>query len=138
MGQVAGTTFGIGTPGNYSPLGFSYSGQGGYLQPYSSQGIGGYGIGMPPLSQQVLQLLQIVPQQLQHVQFLQQQQLVQLQQLLQIVPAQLQQLQQLIQGVSQQVQPLQQQWQPFGQSTSGPIGFGLTPPPFGGQTSLVM
>jgi hypothetical protein len=58
--------------------------------------------------------------------------------LLQIVPAQLQQLQQLIQGVPQQVQHLQQQWQPFGQSTSGPLGFGLTPQPFGGQTSLVM
>jgi hypothetical protein len=137
MGQVAGTTFGIGIPTNYSPLGFSYAGQGGYGQPYSSLGIGGYGIGITPLSQQVLQVLQIVPQQLQQVQLLQQQQLMQLQQLLQIVPAQLQQLQQLIQGVPQQVQHLQQQWQPFGQ-TAGPIGFGLTPQPFGGQSSLVM
>ena len=137
MGQVAGTTFGIGAPANYYP-GVSYAGLGGYGQPYSSQGIGGYGIGFAPLSQQVVQLLQIVPQQLQHVQFLQQQQLMQLQQLLQIVPAQLQQLQQLIQVVPQQVQQLQQQWQPFGQSASGPIGFGLTPQPFGGQTSLVM
>jgi hypothetical protein len=141
MGQLAGTSFGIGTS-NYAPLGFSpYAGQGfGYAGQGLgvSQGIGGYGIGITPLSQQVLQLAHIVPQQLQQVQYLQQQQLVHLQQLLQIVPAQLQQLQQLIQNIPQQIQQLQQQWQPFGQSLTGPLGFGLAAQPFGGQSSVVM
>src|SRR6266498_2402664 len=113
MGQFAGTAFGIGTPtiypGAQNPWSFSpYASQafGGQL---SSPSIGGsyggspYGIGAVSPLQQIAQLLQIVPQQLQQVQLLQQQQLAYLQQLLQLVPAQLQQLQQLIQVVPQQL-----------------------------------
>lgn len=122
---MAGTMYGIGTPTNYPisqpSMGFS---------PYAS--FVGQGIGISPW-QQILQLVQIVPQQLQQVQTLQQQQLVYLQQLLQLVPAQLQQLQQLIQVLHQQAQPLQQPWQPLGQAISGPLGFGLVPQVFAGQ-----
>jgi hypothetical protein len=144
MSQLAGTTFGIGTPGAYAPVGLSpYAAQGlglqpiaqqYYGQPFATQAIGGYGIGagQPLERQQVLQILQILPQQLQQVQFLQQQQLLHLQQLLQTVPAQ---LQQLVQIVTHQVQHLQQQSQPYGQVMPAPLGFGLTPQPFGGQTT---
>jgi hypothetical protein len=94
------------------------------------------GIGAAQPLPQILQFLQIVPQQLHQLQVLQQQQLLQLQQILQVVPAQLQQLQQLIQVVPQQVQLLQQQ-QPFGSAISG--GFGLVPQAFAGQgASYVM
>src|SRR5262245_36424511 len=109
MGQFAGTTFGIGTPTIYpvaqSPWGISpYSGQPfGAPSSIPSVGagysIGPYGIGAVSPAQQIVQLLQIVPQQLQQVQFLQQQQLALLQHVLQLVPAQLQQLQQLVQVV---------------------------------------
>ncbi|SRR6266516_8197022 len=145
MGQFAGTAFGIGSPtiypGAQNPWGFS---------PYASQAFGSqlfnpsigvgygaspYGIGAVSPQQQIAQLLQIVPQQLQQVQLLQQQQLVLLQQLLQLVPAQLQQLQQLIQVVPQQIQQLQQQHQPFGAGLSSPLGFGLVPQAFGGQAT---
>jgi len=140
MGQFAGTAFGIGTPSIYQTqpniAGFS---------PYASQGFGGYGIGpygvgtVPPI-QQLVQLLQTVPQQLQQLQLLQQQQLVHLQQLLQVVPAQLQQLQQLTQVIPYQTQQhQQQQWQPFASGIAGPLGFGSFPQPFAGQqTSHVM
>src|SRR5437660_1229262 len=121
--NLTGTTFGIGTPGTYVPWG---------LSPYTNQGTGAYGFTTAPQLQQVVQLLQIVPQQLQQLQAQQQQQLIHLQQLLQILPAQLQQLQQLVQFVPQQVHHLQQQWQPFGQATSGPFGYGLVSQPFGG------
>ena len=149
MGHIAGTTFGIGTPTPFPGQGTSwgvspYAGQGfgaqpfpsqPYLQPFSNQ-IAGQGIGAGQPLPQILQCLQIVPQQLQQLQVLQQQQLLQLQQLLQVVPAQLQQLQQLIQFVPQQVQYLQQQ-QPFGSAISG--GFGLVPQAFAGQgASYVM
>ena len=94
MSQFAGTGFGIGTPAIYpmaqNPWGFA---------PYIGAGFGGQ-----TSAQQVTQLLQIVPQQLQQVQVLQQQQFALLQQLLSIVPPQLQQLQQLIQVVPHQVQ----------------------------------
>ena len=127
MSQFAGTAFGIGTPAIYpmaqNPWGFS---------PYISAGFG------QTAAQPVTQLLQIVPQQLQQLQFLQQQQLALLQQLLSIVPSQLQQLQQLIQVVPHQVQQLQQPYQPFGAGLSGPLGFGLVPQAFGGQSSHVM
>src|SRR5262249_40602246 len=78
---------------------------------------------------------QAVPQQLQQIQYLQQQQLQILQQLLQFVPAQLQQLQQLIQFVPHQIQQSQpsQQWQPFGPPLSGPLGFSLSPQAYLGQ-----
>ena len=150
MGHVAGTTFGIGTPTTFPVQGTSwgvspYAGQGlgaqpfpsqPYAQTFSNQSIAGQGIGAGQPLPQILQFLQIVPQQLQQLQILQQQQLVQLQQLLQLVPAQLQQLQQLIQFVPQQVQYLQQQ-QPFGSAISG--GFGLVPQAFPGPgASYVM
>ena len=150
MGHIAGTTFGIGTPTTFPVQGTSwgvspYAGQGfgaqpfpsqPYLQPFSNQSIAGQGIGAGQPLPQILQFLQIVPQQLQQLQVLQQQQLLQLQQILQVVPAQLQQLQQLIQVVPQQVQFLQQQ-QPFGSAISG--GFGLVPQAFAGQgASYVM
>src|SRR6478672_9121527 len=122
MGHLAGTTFGIGAPATFPAPAISwgvspYAGQAlgaqpfpsqPYLQPFSNQSIAGLGIGAGQLPQ-ILQFLQIVPQQLQQLQVLQQQQLLQLQQILQVVPAQLQQLQQLIQVVPQQVQFLQQQ-----------------------------
>jgi len=136
MGQIAGTTFGIGSGYQGSPFA-----QQTYLQPFSpytslqplSAQAGYGGAGAWPLNQ-IAQVLQIVPQQLQQLQLLQQQQLAYIQQLLQVVPAQLHQLQQLIQIVPQQVQQLQQQqWQPFGQSLQGPFGFGLVPQAFGGQ-----
>jgi hypothetical protein len=127
MSQFAGTGFGIGTPAIYpmaqNPWGFA---------PYIGAGLG------QTFAQPVTQLLQIMPQQLQQVQLLQQQQLALLQQLLSIVPSQLQQLQQLIQVVPHQVQQLQQPYQPFGAGLSGPLGFGLVPQAFGGQTSHVM
>jgi hypothetical protein len=147
MSQIAGPTFAINPQSPYpwpqiqwgsSPyatqgLGIPLSGQLPYAQPWSGPPTG-YGLGSPQPLQQVLQLLQIVPHQLQQVQLLQQQQLLHLQQLLQFVPAQLQQLQQLIQSVPHQVQQLQQ-GQPFGPPLSGPLGFGLVPQAFGGPAS---
>ena len=132
MGQFAGTTFGIGTPSLY-PVPQNPFGGSGY-------GFGQYGIGTVPPLHQIAQLVQILPQQLQQLQILQQQQLVLLQQLLQQVPAQLQQLQQLTHSIPQQLQPQQPQWQqPFGSGVLGPIGFGVSPQPFTGQaTSHVM
>ena len=128
MSQFAGTGFGIGTPAIYpmaqNPWAFA---------PYIGAGFGGQ-----TSAQQATPLLQAVPQQLQQLQILQQQQLALLQQLLTIVPSQLQQLQQLIQVVPHHVQQLQQPYQPFGAGLSGPLGFGLVPQAFGGQTSHVM
>jgi len=125
MSQFAGTGFGIGTPAIYpmaqNPWGFA---------PYIGAGFGGQ-----TSTQQITQLLQSVPQQLQQVQARQQQQFALLQQLLSIVPSQLQQLQQLIQVVPHQVQQLQQPYQPFGAGLSGPLGFGLAPQAFGGGQS---
>jgi len=146
MGQIAGTTFGIGTPTTYPlpPVSWGlapytgYTSQGFATQPLAQQPyvqpIAGTWGAAPPL-QQLQQLLQLVPQQLQQLQVLQYHQLQQLQQLLQLVPAQLQQLQQLVQVVPQQVQQLQQQWQPFGQALSGPLGFGLVPQAFAGPAA---
>ena len=134
MGQFTGTGFGFATPASYGLP------QQTYLQPFSSPVTGGnYGFATPGIgttiapSQQIAQLLQIVPQQLQQVQQLQQQQIAYLQQLLQWVPAQLQQLQQLIQVVPQHLQQLQQQSQPFGSGISSPLAFGMVPPAFPGQ-----
>ena len=122
---MAGTMFGIGTPNPYAISAGSWG-----LSPYGSPAGQGIGFQQQPW-QQILQLVQIVPQQLQQVQALQQQQLLYLQQLLQVVPAQLQQLQQLIQ-IQQVQQP--QPFQPLGQTLSGPLGFGLVPQVFAGQT----
>jgi hypothetical protein len=158
MGQFTGP-FGIGTPaylGPQTPWGIApYGGQGFGMQtfpqlpfaqtlnPLTAGGFGGgpYGLATPPL-QQIVSLLQIVPQQLQQVQLLQQHQLAQLQQLLQLVPLQLQQIQQLVQTMQAVHTPFPQslqQWQPFGAGISGPLGLGLGPQAFGGQaTSHVM
>ena len=99
--------------------------------------------------QQMLPLLQIVPQQLHHLQQLasvQLQELQQLQQIVQLLPVHLQQLQQLIQFVPQQLQQLQLQ-QPQVQQGFGPVagltGFastpwGVGPLSFGAQPSQVM
>ena len=154
MSPIAGIPFGIGTSIPYSspftPYGLApYLSQGSGILPYATQSylpslqsplLGGYGIGPVQALPQVLQLLQVVPQQLQQVQLLQQQQLLYLQQLLQIVPAQIQQLQQLIQIIPQQTQQLQQWQQPFGSTLnplasplSGQLGFGLLPQILGGQ-----
>lgn len=155
MNHLTGNMFGIGTPGIYptsqNPWGFSQGfgaqalPQQSYGQTFSNPFIGGgygagpYGISTVPPLQQAAQLLQIIPQQLQQLQLLQQQQLAHLQQLLLVVPAQLQQLQQILQSVPVQGQQLQQQWQPFSAGASGPTGFGLVPPAFAGQgTSHVM
>jgi ABC-type transporter Mla subunit MlaD len=115
---MAGTMFGIGTSPTYPLAATSWG-----LSPFVAYP--GQGAGVQSW-QQLQQLLQIVPQQLQQVQALQQQQLLYVQQLLQIVPAQLQQLQQLIQILPQQTQPL-------GQNMAAPLGFGVIPQTFGGQ-----
>jgi hypothetical protein len=123
MGQFAGTTFGIGTPGIY-PVPQNPFGGSGY-------GFGQYGVGTTSPLHQIAQLVQVLPQQLQQLQLLQQQQLVLVQQVLQQLPIQLQQLQQLVQIGSHQLQ--QQPWQQsFGAS---PFWFGLTPQSLSGQTT---
>src|SRR5262249_11963073 len=111
-----GTAFGIGTPVSYplqqNPWGFSpYIGQSGGYPPFG-QSFG------PQLVQQIAQSLQTIPYQLQQLQQLEYVQQQHLQQLLQIVPAQLQQVQQLVQFIPQLIQQLQQHvqaQQPFGQ-----------------------
>jgi UDP-galactopyranose mutase len=124
--------------------------------PISSLGLSPYGIqnqsitpalqgptGLSPYAQhplqQVHQLLQIIPQQLQALQQLEYLQQQQIQQLLQVVPAQLMQLQQLVQLALQQIQQAQQ---PLGQM-AGAGGFamtpwGITPQVFGAQPAQVM
>ncbi|SRR5581483_9195956 len=135
MGQFAGTTFGIGTPimnpSFQSPWGFSpYAGQ------QAPMGVGQYGFGQPGINpiHQIAQLLQIVPQQLQQLQFLQQQ-LAHLQQLLQHVPQQLQQLHYLLQNLPHQLQQ-PQQWQSPG--IPGSIGLGFQQPIVGQSVGHVM
>ena len=94
-------------PSPFSPWGISPQQQPLLSAPLSST-FASSAYGAPPL-QQVLPLLQIVPQQLQHLQQLvsvQLQELQQLQQIIQLLPAQLQQIQQLIQFVPQQLQQL--------------------------------
>jgi hypothetical protein len=105
-------------------------------QPYwptQSAQTAGFGVNPIAATQQLLQLLHVVPQQLQQLQALQQQQLVHLQQLLQFVPAQLQQLQQLIQVMPQQLQQLQQQ--PIAPALSSPA---FTSQPFATASGHVM
>src|SRR5262245_65427013 len=128
MGQLAGTTFGTGIPYGFatspwgsSPYGTQTISQQPYFQPSLGQMSGAYGAGPNLPWQQIAQPLHIVTQQLQQVQFLQQQQLQHIQQLLQLVPAQLQQLQQLIQILPHQIQPLQQQRQPHRTGLTGTI-----------------
>jgi len=156
---MAVSAFGIPStyPAQFIPGGVStQGGQGLGINPYAFQQyaqnqplmsapltstIASAGFGLPQL-QQVLPILQIVPQQLQHLQQLvsvQLQELQQLQQIVQLLPGQLQQIQLLIQAASQQHQQVQQ---PFGQGAglgsfpTSPWGFG--PQAFGAQPSQVM
>lgn len=147
---------------------FTYPGQ--FFTPFSpwssaqqgipQQGIQGLGVNQPLMSapltstiagpsfggHQVLSLLQVVPQQLQHLQQLvsvQLQELQQLQQIVQLLPGQLQQIQQLIQYLPQQLQQLSQLQQPIGQSAglgtfAGTPQWGFSPQPFGAQPGHVM
>jgi hypothetical protein len=151
-------------PAQFSPWGSSPQGVQGlgvnpYAFPYTqnqplmsaplSSTIASPAFGQQPL-QQGLPLLQIVPQQLQHLQQLvsvQLQELQQLQQLIQLVPAQLQQLQQLIQFVPQQIQQQLQQQSPFlqpvgqGAALNTPAAippWGIGPHAFGAQPNQVM
>jgi UDP-galactopyranose mutase len=141
---MAGTAFGYGSPFNtgttpitswgLSPYGIQNQGIAPLLQ--SIAGLSPYA--QQPL-QQVHQLLQIIPQQLQALQQLELLQQQQIQQLLQIVPAQLMQLQQLVQVALQQIQQTQQ---PLGQM-AGTGGYamtpwGITPQGFGAQPAQVM
>lgn len=136
------TSFGIGSqlnPGTLSPFGNQAIGT------FPGQGIGGWQSYGSPL-QQILQLLQGVPYQLQQLQ----QQLVQLQQLqylnhqqiqqlLQIVPAQLHQLQHVVQFIPQQIQQLQPQafGSSFGLGGGSPFA-ASTLNPFAVQSGPVM
>src|SRR5262245_57246130 len=110
---MAGTAFGFGAPfatsAPQSPWAFPYGIQGQSRPLQSVAGQSPYT--WQPLQQQIQQLLQIVPQQLQALQQLEYAQQQQLQQLAQIVPVQLGQLQQMIQIV---LQHLQQTQQPLG------------------------
>jgi hypothetical protein len=95
-----------------------------------------------PFAAQLPQLLQALPQQLQHLTqlaYLQQQQMQHLQQFVQLIPAQLAQLQQLVQIIPQHIQ----QTQPLAQFVAGAGAPGLTPwgvspQLFGGQPGYVM
>jgi hypothetical protein len=123
------------TPWGLSPYGIQ--GQG--ITPFPLQSPTGQSPYAQQSLQQIYQLLQIVPQQLQALQQLEYQQQQQIQQLLQIVPAQLMQLQQLVQVALQQIQQTQQ---PLGQM-AGAGGFavtpwGITPQGFGAQPAQVM
>jgi len=146
-GHMAGTTFGIGAPftsvtPSLTPWALSpYGIQGQGIGPTALQSFGGQSpYSLHPLQQQLYQLLQIVPQQLQTLQQLEYVQQQQLQQLAQIIPVQLAQLQQLVHAVLQQ---LPQTQQPLGQfSGIGSYGmaspWGMTPQPFGNQPAQVM
>ena len=128
---MAGSTFGVGFPISYpasqlSPFGISpyVGGQTVSSNPFVSQQQQ-YG---QPLHQ-IFQLLQVVPQQLQHLQ--------------QLAYIQQQQLQQVLQTVQLLLQQPSQLQQPFGQM-AGIGGFAATPPwgitsqPFSTQPGHVM
>jgi hypothetical protein len=132
---MQGTFFGTGAPfGSVGQptawSGPSFGAQG--VSPLGPQGVSPFGAPVAP--QQLVQLLQFVPQQLQKLQqleYLQQQQLQQLQLLLQVIPQQLHYIHQTIQYLPQQIQQYQQLGtaghaaiNPF-QSTGVP--FGATP-----------
>jgi hypothetical protein len=127
---------------NINPFAFQQYGQPLLGTPLTSIGFGGsYGSQQPV--QQLVQLLQQLPLQLQQLQQLismQQQQLLPLQQFLHVIPGQLWQLQQLIHVIPQQLQHGQQ---PLGQ-VPGLSGFAGTPPwsvtpqLFGAQPGHVM
>jgi len=122
---MAGTMYGMGISPSY-PIGSLLPGT-----PYGTYG----SVNLSQLPwQQILQLVQSVPQQLQQIQSLQQQQLLYVQQLIQVVPTQLQQLQQLIHSLPLQASASS----PFGQSLAGPFGFGVLPQAFAPQPSSVV
>ena len=97
--------------------------------------------GLQPL-QQILSLLQIVPQQVQHLQQLvsvQLQALQQLQQSIQVLPGYVQQLHQLIQFVPQQLQQPSVLGQSAGAgSFPATSPWGIGPQPFGAQPTHLM
>ncbi len=121
---MAGTAFGFGLPITSATTPLTPWG----LSPYSTLPV-----------QQIHQLLQSVPQQLQVLQQLEYIQQQQLQQLLQIVPAQLAQVQQLLQVALQQ---LQQTGQPYGQMAgAGALAvspWGISPQFYGAQPAQIM
>ena len=144
---MAATAFGLGTPIN-TLTGTSWG-----LSPYSGVGINpvfstgspyplqqsplAFQAGLTPYAslpmQQALQLLQVVPQQLQQILqlgYLQQHQLQQLQHTLHFIPAQLQQLIQLTPPYAQQMQ------QPFGSNPF--LAWGISPQLAGAQPTHVM
>jgi hypothetical protein len=137
---MAGNTLGYGTPIALTPP----------LAPFGSSPFGGMNIGpftvpfagpsalsLSPAVQQIVQLLQIVPQQLQHLlqlEYLQQQQLQQLQQVVQLLPAQFAHLQQLIQYVPQHAQQIQ----PFAPALPAVSPWGVSPQIVGAQPGYVM
>ena len=113
---MQGTVFGSG-----APFGFA-----GVPTAWSGPSFGAQGVNPAVAPQQLIQLLQFVPQQLQklqHLEYLQQQQLQQLQLLLQVIPQQLHYIQQAIQYLPQHIQQYQQSpaISPF-QSTGVPFG----------------
>ena len=115
---MQGTFFGSGAPFGIAGGSTPWS-----LSP-GAQTVGPFGTPVAP--QQLIQLLQFVPQQLQKLQqleYLQQQQLQQLQLLLQVIPQQLHYIQQAIQYLPQHIQQYQQSpaISPF-QSTGVPFG----------------
>ena len=135
-----GTTLGLGSPFGVPTLPLTTYG----LSPYSGVGINPFlmqpsAIGGPQAMQQhpIQKVLQIVPQQIQHLlqlQYQQQQQVQQLQQVLQVILAQLAQQQQL-QLAAQHASQLQQ---PFG-TTGAPVfsPWGVSPQ-IGAQPGYVM
>jgi hypothetical protein len=132
---MAGSALGLSTPMTYPISPLTQAGplalQSFYGQPLTSVGPANSTLPVNPfvMQQYLLQLLQTLPQQLQHLQQLgyqQQQQIQQQQQVLQIIPSQLAQVQQMIQVALQQIQQTQQQ-QPLGQLV-GAGGFGVTTP----------
>ena len=156
---MGGTTFGIGSPFMYPTPQLNPFAQMSQSSPFAGSPYGTPGVGASPFGgqqqyahplQQVLHILQIVPQQLQQLQqleYLQQQQLQQVQQILQTIPAQLQQLQQLIQYAPQHIHqglqpsPSQQpfgQVPPFGAFSPATPQWGASPQLFGPQPSHVM
>lgn len=94
-------------------------------------------------AQPLQQLMQILPQQLWHINQLLQHHVHGLQQLVQVVPQQLQQIQQVLQTLPQQIQQLQAQQQPFGAQVIPFIpwqqpGVSMGAPGFTGQAGSVM
>jgi hypothetical protein len=119
---MQGTVFGSGAPFGVAGVPTAWSGP-----TFGPQSVNPFA--QPVAPQQLIQLLQFVPHQLQKLQqleYLQQQQLQQLQLLLQVIPQQLHYIQQTIQYLPQQIQQYQQSpaINPF---QSAGVPFGGTP-----------